>query len=148
MMAGRQIEVDMRFPYKGAGIALFRKADKADGGYEIFLGKRSIRQDFGKWSVPGGGFEKWDQDLLRCAEREFLEETGCPLPQAVNLGRVCYNFLLFKWTTFIFLTEDPMNHTRASEFSVLKWVPLAELDKLDLCFGVKQEVRKFIRLCR
>ena len=41
--------------YKGAGIALFQKQDN---DYTILLGKRTIKPKKGKWSIPGGGFEK------------------------------------------------------------------------------------------
>ena len=47
--------------YKGAGIALFQKQDN---DYTILLGKRTIKPNKGKWSIPGGGFEKTDNSLF------------------------------------------------------------------------------------
>ena len=59
--------------YKGAGIALFQKQDN---DYTILLGKRTIKPNKGKWSIPGGGFEKNDNFFFETAIREFREETG------------------------------------------------------------------------
>ena len=67
--------------YKGAGIALFQKQNN---DYAILLGKRTIKPNKGKWSIPGGGFEKTDNSLFETAIRELREETGINLSNSVN----------------------------------------------------------------
>lgn len=62
--------------YKGAGIALFKKQNN---DYAILLGKRTIKPNKGKWSIPGGRFEKSDNFFFETAIREFREETGINL---------------------------------------------------------------------
>ena len=63
--------------YHGAGVLLFRY-NKEKETFEVLLGKRSIRQGYGKWAIPGGGLERKDGDFnyRACAYRELWEETG------------------------------------------------------------------------
>lgn len=129
--------------YFGAGIALFRKSIN---GYEIFLGKRSIKRGYGKWSIPGGGYEGRDGSFNRCANREFQEEIGRLVPNGEVLGIKCFNYPFFHWRTFIIFTSDNMEGCRLSEFSEAKWICLSEIHNYKLCFGVKQEIRRFLIL--
>ena len=62
--------------YKEAGIALFKKQNN---DYAILLGKRTIKPNKGKWSIPGGEFEKSDNFFFETSIREFREETGINL---------------------------------------------------------------------
>lgn len=62
--------------YKGAGIALFQKQDN---DYAILLGKRTIKPNKGKWSIPSGGFEKTDNSLFETAIRELQQEKVKPI---------------------------------------------------------------------
>jgi predicted NUDIX family NTP pyrophosphohydrolase len=63
-----------------AGILLYRKTA---AGYEVLLvhpgGPFWARKDLGSWSVPKGEFEP-DEEPLKAAKREFLEEVGAPAP--------------------------------------------------------------------
>lgn len=62
--------------YKGAGIALLKKQNN---DYAILLGKRTIKPNKGKWSIPGGKFEKNDNFFFETAIRELRKETGINL---------------------------------------------------------------------
>jgi predicted NUDIX family NTP pyrophosphohydrolase len=72
------------------GILLFRRAG---GGIEVLLGHPGgpffERRDEGVWSVPKGLVEE-GEDLLAVGEREFLEETGQPVPdgERIDLGSI------------------------------------------------------------
>jgi len=55
---------------------MFRKAGR---NYEVFLvhpgGPYWARKDEGAWTVPKGEYEE-DEEAIRAAQREFIEETG------------------------------------------------------------------------
>lgn len=159
-------------PYKGGGVALFQK-DSSTGEYTIFLGKRAgelrtgIRRFFsgrGKWSIPGGGYEKKDNgDLRQTAKREFHEETGLNIDDIV-LNKEPYEhdfcFPFFTWKTLLYELKpdyklNPNCIHRAKdgfEFSEAKQIPLSELqvlkNKHELNFGVDCEVKAFLRKIR
>lgn len=136
--------------YSGAGIALFRK--EADGGWAILLGKRSIRQDFGKWSIPGGKVEKSDVSPLAGAQRELLEETGYRLDALDVAEAGCWHSDLlapfFAWDTFFYVfngAELPAPNLKGyQEFSELKWIPIKQLDNYELCHFVREECKAFL----
>lgn len=133
--------------YNGAGIALFRKKGNS---YEILLGKRSVKRDFGKWSIPGGKKEAEDKDFETAAFREFKEETGLSFFSVSHFfwGQKHISLPFFNWKTFIYLTDDNDYKFVPCEFSELRWIPLSELGKYELCFGVKSEVRRFLWLIK
>jgi predicted NUDIX family NTP pyrophosphohydrolase len=72
------------------GILLFRRAG---AGVEVLLGHPGgpffERRDEGVWSLPKGLVEE-GEDLLVVGEREFLEETGQPVPdgERIDLGSI------------------------------------------------------------
>jgi predicted NUDIX family NTP pyrophosphohydrolase len=63
-----------------AGILLYRRHRN---GLEVFLvhpgGPFWMKRDAGAWSIPKGEYEQ-GEDPIAAARREFLEETGFPLP--------------------------------------------------------------------
>ncbi len=67
-------------PKLSAGILLYRKNN---GRLEVFLvhpgGPFWKNKDLGAWSIPKGEYET-GEDPLAAAKREFVEETGHPLP--------------------------------------------------------------------
>lgn len=139
----------MKFIYKGAGIALFKK-DSTTGEYSVLLGKRKYRPDAGKWSIPGGGYEaEKDYDLFETAKREFFEEVGINLCDVIQekkaiLCKIRFPFLV--WNTYMFdVGQYFLPKTNIHEFSELKFIPICELKNLKLAFGVKKEVRCFLR---
>ena len=140
----------MKLPYKGGGVAIFQK-DNTTGEYSILLGKRLNNPDRGKWSIPGGGYEKGDKNLNATALREFSEETELVL-NSIILADKTYRWhlwipFIFEWETILCeIKEDwHLADKRFHEFSEVRQIPLSELKNYMLAFGVKSEVREFIR---
>ena len=133
--------------YRGAGVLLFRQ-NKDTGEYEMLLGKRSIRQGYGKWAIPGGGMERHDTDYKACAFRELWEETGID----INLIPMKYldekktDIPFFHWRTYLSLTLGGFPQVRIREFSELRWIPVSELGSYDLWISLNREIRAFNRL--
>ena len=135
--------------YKGAGVALFKKVN---GEYQILLGKRKYRPQAGKWSIPGGEYELKDLTLFSAAKRELREETGLDLCYDVKIQKigesVIYRFKVpfFEWATYMYeVPSDFQAPARFHEFSEMKFIPLSELKKYKLAWGVKAEVNKFTK---
>ena len=130
--------------YKGAGVLLF-KYNKETAEYEALLGKRSIRQGYGKWAIPGGGRERFDADFREVAYRELWEETGIDISllQTRDVGEVKTEIPFFHWRTFLVLLLEDAPALRPREFSELKWVPVAQIGKLDLWISLSREIRAF-----
>lgn len=129
----------MRFPYRGAGIALV-----SDG--RILMGKRSVKPFKGKWCVPGGGREKCDGDDLATAIRELREETGIDFassfPDAAFICRWSLRLPFFSWRTYFYSVPPDKAQEQAlvpSEFSELEWVFISELRS----GGKKRHLRPF-----
>lgn len=133
--------------YKGAGVLLFRY-NKETSEYEALLGKRSIRQGYGKWAIPGGGRERYDADFREAAYRELREETGIEIKrlQTEELEEIKTELLFFHWRTFLVLLLEDAPHVRPREFSELRWVPVFEIGKMDLWISLGRELRAFNRV--
>ena len=134
-------------PYKGAGVALFRKVN---GEYQILLGKRKYKPQAGKWSIPGGGYESYDTTLFNTALRETQEEIGVDvLKAAINKEPVVFqcNLIFFIWETYMYeVVSDFPIPKRFHEFSEMRFIPLQELGKYKLAWGVKQEINTFLKM--
>ena len=131
--------------YKGAGIALFQKQDN---DYAILLGKRTIKPNKGKWSIPGGGFEKTDNSLFETAIRELREETGINLTNNEKDAVVCsFHYPFFEWKTFMYEVDSYFLAPKilGYEFSEIRFIPLKEIQKYKLSFGVRKEIRRFLK---
>jgi len=131
--------------YKGAGIALFKKQNN---DYAILLGKRTIKPNKGKWSIPGGRFEKSDNFFFETAIREFREETGINLSNSVNEKNaiICsFHYPCFEWKTFMFEVDSDFHvpETFCYEFSEMRFISLKEIHQYELAFGVKKEIKHF-----
>jgi len=139
----------MKLPYKGGGVALFQKNDIND--FTILLGKRKNKPGKGKWSIPGGGYEDKDKNLIDTAKREFREETGLNLNSilATKTPIICHLWIpfAFNWFTLIYVLKNDWKLTNNifHEFSEVKQISLRDLNKYKLAFGVKTEVRTFNR---
>jgi len=130
----------MRFPYKGAGIALFYSNNE---GNFILLGQRSDHPFHNRWSVPGGFYEKIkDNSILSNAIREFDEETGVKFSNISTsfVGNWTLKLPFFKWTTFAYLTNEMILDFIPNEFYKLQWVNIKELNKYKLRPFTKKEV--------
>lgn len=134
-------------PYHGAGVLLFRY-NKEKESFEILLGKRSIRQGYGKWAIPGGGLEKKDTDYRACAFRELWEETGIDIKSIAtkDLSQTRIDLPFFHWRTFLVMTWGELPPFRIREFSELRWIPLNEVRSYDLWISLSRELRLFERL--
>ena len=131
--------------YKGAGIALFQKQDN---DYAILLEKRTIKPNKGKWSIPGGGFEKTDNSLFETAIRELREETGINLTNNEKDAVVCsFHYPFFEWKTFMYEVDSYFlaPNILGYEFSEIRFIPLKEIQKYKLAFGVRKEIRRFLK---
>lgn len=131
--------------YKGAGIALFQKQDN---DYAILLGKRTIKPNKGKWSIPGGGFEKTDNSLFETAIRELREETGIELSLTEKDAVICsFHYPFFEWKTFMYEVDSYFLAPKilGYEFSEIRFIPLKEIQKYELAFGVRKEIRRFLK---
>lgn len=131
--------------YKGAGIALFQKQDN---DYVILLGKRTIKPDKGKWSIPGGRFEKTDNSLFETAIRELREETGIDLSLTEKDAVICsFHYPFFEWKTFMYEVDSYFLAPKilGYEFSEIRFIPLKEIQKYELAFGVRKEIKRFLK---
>lgn len=139
--------------YKGGGVALFKKLP--NGGYAILLGKRVYNPGAKKWSIPGGGWNpKEDKTLADTAKREFYEEILKKNNKQFETFIIEYNAKLLgewklfnRWTTLIYEIDQSFEAPEvfSSEFSELKFIPLSKLGDYKLAFGVKREIKKFLK---
>ncbi len=138
----------MKLPYKGAGVALFKKIDYE---YAILLGKRKYNPQADKWSIPGGGYELKDLTLYMTAKRELREETGLDLQDVklAQIGETVYyhiKFPFFEWKTYMYeVPSDFSAPSKCHEFYEMKYIPLNTIGNYKLAFGVKKEIKKFLR---
>jgi len=78
---------------RSAGILVFRRRPAADAAVEVLVGHLGgpfwARKQQHAWSVPKGEHPV-DEEPLAAARREFLEETGRPVPpgELLDLGTV------------------------------------------------------------
>lgn len=108
---------------------------------------RSIR--LGK-AYPGGGAAADDADLAATVRREFKEESGLDLNSIVvgsPLEHTIWILFLFHWKTLLYEARPdwvwPGN--RFHEFSEVRQIPVKDLHSHPLAFGVRHEVRAFLR---
>lgn len=128
--------------YAGAGILYYHKT--ADGRTELLLGKRNIKPDLGKWSIPGGKRHEGETPLQN-AIREATEEGFAPpiaiAPDTTPVFRIPL-LHFFDWSTFLVRLEQkpdlskwPMQKFR-QEFSEVGWFDVKALPE-NTHMGVK-----------
>ncbi len=133
--------------YKGAGVFLIRYENDR---FEVLLGKRSIKQGYGTWSIPGGAMEKRDASFQDCAFRELKEETGIVLKYTQHkvLGRCIKSVPFFHWHTYIVFMWGNKTDMYPDEFSELAWIPFEEVNTYKLYISLGWEMRAAKKLLR
>jgi 8-oxo-dGTP diphosphatase len=99
----------------------------------VLLGKRGQRPYRGCWDLPGG-VVKEKEDLTSAIKREYKEETGLEVHNAMLLNVFHYPgnegsraiFVLFSVTT------TPGELRQNPELPILKYFPSSEIAELDL----------------
>ncbi len=129
-----------------AGILLFRRSNKI---LEVLLvhpgGPFWARKDDGSWSIPKGELDE-NEDRLKCAIREFEEETGGQLrgefielhPLKQKSGKIIYawategDFDPSEFKSNFFEMEWPPRSGKMKEFpeaDKVQWFSIAEANK-------------------
>jgi predicted NUDIX family NTP pyrophosphohydrolase len=134
-----------------AGILLFRRRD---GVLEVFLvhpgGPFWAKKDERAWSIPKGEFEPASEDPLKCAKREFEEETGFAIegelhelpPLKQPSGKIVYAWAVegdldpARLRSNVFSMEWPPRSGKTKEFP--------EVDKGEW-FAIPDALRKILR---
>lgn len=135
--------------YHGSGILCYTK--DAEGILRVLLGKRSVRKGFGKWSIPGGGWEVEDgmaghgRNYERTARRETKEEMGIEIRTISPLWKS--RLPLFHYEVFCSFLPTTEKITNIHEFSQVGWFPLDALPTPLLPF-VRSQVRALERMDR
>lgn len=103
----------------------------------ILLVKRGSAPSYGKWSVPGGHVEL-GETMEEALKREVLEETGID----INITRLAgaYDLIVrneknieYHYVIIEFMAEALSDEIKAgSDALECRWVPLAEITKLDV----------------
>ncbi len=121
--------------FKGAGLLFWKQGD--EGEILVLLGKRLNGVDKGRWSVPGGGWDKLDgfssegyRNYHRTAVREAKEETGYAIPESDEVSRIwAIHAPFFHFEVFDYRVRE-MNAVMTLtplEFSEGGWYPLTSL---------------------
>ncbi|GAG13173.1 unnamed protein product [marine sediment metagenome] len=116
----------------GAGIILKDNTDRI----LLVLGR-----EHSKWSFPKGHFERIDGTLMRCAERETMEETGLDvsIPKEAKYW-VCSKYMYY-FTTVEKSVKAFVNRRNEEEITKVQWFTFDQL--CDLRNG-NFAVRKFV----
>jgi 8-oxo-dGTP pyrophosphatase MutT (NUDIX family) len=131
----------MKKAYHGAGILIWTK-DKQNN-ISILLGKRSINPSKGKWSIPGG---KWDRkdgvfnktnkpDYLTTAIRETKEEIYFEIENkesVQSLWKINCPFFHFKVYSHQLTQQKQFEYNY--EFYEVKWFNINKLPKNSVIF--------------
>ncbi|MGL5913519.1 MAG: NUDIX hydrolase [Bacteroidales bacterium] len=131
-------------PYKGAGVAIFRKVGTSA---QVLLGKRAYKPFSGRWTFIGGEAENKEK-YHETALREFKEEIGVSLLGRFisKIGKVSTNLPFFKWTTLILESSQPIrivkrkNGLIGGEFTDVQWVDIEDLSNYKLHWFVMKVI--------
>jgi 8-oxo-dGTP diphosphatase len=114
----------------------------------VLLVRRGGQPSAGKWSLPGGLVDLGErlEDAIR---RELAEECGlevCLLGVAGvvervvrdEAGRVRYHYVLVDYAA----RADRAEARAGSDAAEVRWVPVAEVDRLDVTDGLTDMIRR------
>lgn len=137
-------------PYHGAGLLLWTKED-----HNIFvvLGKRSINPGRGKWSIPGG---KWDREddsydkngkpnYLRTALRETKEEISLVIKENDNIVLLWSSLIpIFHFNVYSQQLDNRIAFNHIEEFLEVNWFSVDALPEQCEWF-VKSQVAALVQ---
>ncbi len=109
----------------------------------LLLVRRGQGPAVGKWSVPGGRVE-WGETLAAAVVREVAEETGLEAScdgfagWVERMGEEYHYVIVDFWMT----VESQGPPVAGDDAAEARWVPLAELDALDLTSGLADFLRR------
>ena len=86
--------------------------------------------------------------LFETAIRELREETGINLTNNEKDAVVCsFHYPFFEWKTFMYEVDSYFLAPKilGYEFSEIRFIPLKEIQKYKLAFGVRKEIRRFLK---
>jgi predicted NUDIX family NTP pyrophosphohydrolase len=133
-----------------AGLLMYKKDD--DNNFSFFLahpgGPFWKNKNDNAWSLPKGEFDPKTEDKLKCAIREFKEETGIePIPPFIDLGSIKQKSgkVVYGWA----FQGDYDGKFNCTSFVDIEWPPksgkkitIPEVDKAGM-FSLK-ETKKLI----
>ena len=119
---------------------------------EVLLVRRGGQPSAGKWSLPGGLVELGEttEDAIL---RELVEECGLRVRLAgiagvVNRvvrdaeGRIRYHYVLIDYLAY----PESALITAGTDAAEARWVPLAQVEQLDITEGLNDMIRRAIDL--
>ena len=109
----------------------------------VLMVRRGKPPSDGLWSVPGGRLE-WGETMADAVGREVLEETGL----VVDVGEVAgvvermhegFHYVIVDY----FVTVTGGSLRPGGDVRDAAWIPIGEVDSLDLAPGVAEALRDF-----
>lgn len=134
-------------PRVGVGAVVLREG-------RVLLVRRAARPSPGKWSLPGGLVEL-GETTADAVRREIAEECACDI-RVVGVcgvidrvvrdaeGRVRYHYVLVDYLAYV--ESDVV--TAGSDAAEACWVPIEQVDELDVTEGLSDMIRRALKLAQ
>jgi len=135
-------------PWRGGGVLFYRR--RPDGTLTILLFRRTRRPGKGRFSIPGGKFDRrYDRRLEDTGLRELREETRFRLEEKDIRGKINFRCPGYRWQTLIVEFQDDHSvfdlwDVQDPELSELVEVTLAEAWSLPLTFMMRYTLVKSV----
>jgi 8-oxo-dGTP diphosphatase len=117
---------------KAWGIAAYALLQNSEGKYLFLRRSADSKTNPGRWEPPGGKLDPGER-LDEALRREVLEEAGLQISVRRLLGAIEYEVPAVKVACLIMegdlMTEDV---TLSSEHDSYRWVPLSDMNQVDL----------------
>ena len=101
---------------------------------KVLMVKEAKKECYSKWSFPAGHLEK-GETLLKGAERELIEETGCKAFPVLVYNTQNMNIMMFNFLAN--LLENDLKYN-TDEIIETKWISIDEIKKMN-----RQEFRSY-----